>query len=85
MSSAETPSRLLTPREAAEVVSLSVSTLAKRRCLTSEGPRFVRLGRAIRYQLSDLLEFVDRNRHDSTSDYIADTAAPAKEPAPCTR
>lgn len=80
MSFVETPSRLLTPHEAAAVVGLSVSTLAKRRCLTSDGPRFVRLGRAIRYHPKDLSDFVDRNRHNSTSDYAVPGALTNTEP-----
>jgi excisionase family DNA binding protein len=43
----------LKPREAAEYLSSSVSTLAKRR-MKRQGPNFVRLGRAIRYRQSDL-------------------------------
>jgi excisionase family DNA binding protein len=43
----------LTPREAAEYLKSSTSTLAKRR-LTGGGPDYVRLGRAIRYRQRDL-------------------------------
>lgn len=41
------------PREAADYVRSSTSTLAKRR-MNKQGPDFVRLGRAIRYRQRDL-------------------------------
>jgi predicted DNA-binding transcriptional regulator AlpA len=72
--------RLLNPREAAAVTGLSTSTLAKRRCLRSDGPRFVRLGRAIRYDPGDLAEFVGRNKHDSTSGYAAQASGRSAAP-----
>jgi excisionase family DNA binding protein len=43
----------LTPREAAEYLRSSTSTLAKAR-LTKRGPAFVRIGRAVRYRKSDI-------------------------------
>lgn len=42
-----------TPREAAEYLRSSTSTLAKAR-MKKNGPAFVRIGRAIRYRQSDL-------------------------------
>jgi excisionase family DNA binding protein len=42
-----------TPREAAEYLRSSTSTLAKAR-LTKRGPAFVRIGRAVRYRKSDI-------------------------------
>jgi excisionase family DNA binding protein len=42
-----------TPREAAEYLRSSPSTLAKAR-LTKRGPAFVRIGRAVRYRQSDI-------------------------------
>ena len=57
----------LTPREAAEFLRTSTSTLAKRR-LYGDGPKFCRIGRAIRYRKSDLDEFMARSRVRSTSD-----------------
>jgi hypothetical protein len=56
----------LTPREAAEFLRTSTSTLAKRR-LYGDGPKFCRIGRAIRYRISDLDEFMTRSRVHSTS------------------
>jgi predicted DNA-binding transcriptional regulator AlpA len=76
MNPTENPSRLLTPEEAAEFVGVNVGTLAKWRCLRSDGPKFSRLGgKAIRYRMEDLVEFVEQNRHASTSEYTADTQA----------
>jgi excisionase family DNA binding protein len=43
----------LTPREAAEYLRSSTSTLAKAR-LTKRGPNFVRIGRAVRYRKIDI-------------------------------
>jgi excisionase family DNA binding protein len=56
-----------TPREAAEYLRGSPSTLAKWR-VYGGGPTFCRLGRAIRYRQSDLDEFMNRSAAHSTSD-----------------
>ena len=61
----------LKPREAAEFLRTSTSTLAKRR-LYGDGPKFCRIGRAIRYLKSDLDEFMARSRVQSTSEYVND-------------
>jgi predicted DNA-binding transcriptional regulator AlpA len=72
MSSVGEPfSRLLSPRDTATALGVSLSTLAKWRCLRSDGPRFVRLGRAVRYPPDDVADFINRNKHNSTSDYVA--------------
>ena len=57
---------LLTPRDAADYLGLSQSTLARMRSSSSamKGPPFSRLGGSIRYKQSDLDEWVERNRHD---------------------
>jgi predicted DNA-binding transcriptional regulator AlpA len=57
------------PREAAEYLSSSASTLAKRR-LYGGGPKFTRIGRAIRYAKSDLDQFMAANTVRSTSEEI---------------
>jgi excisionase family DNA binding protein len=61
------PDNYLTPREAAEFLRTSTSTLAKRR-LYGGGPVFHRIGRAIRYRRVDLNEYMARSRMQSTSD-----------------
>lgn len=45
---------LMTDKEAAEYLSLSTSTLAVWRCTKREDLPFIKLGRAVRYRLSDL-------------------------------
>lgn len=57
------------PKEAAEYLSSSASTLAKRR-LYGGGPKFSRIGRAIRYAKSDLDQFMAANTIGSTSEKI---------------
>jgi predicted DNA-binding transcriptional regulator AlpA len=52
--------KLLTEKEAALVLGVSVYTLQKWR-LRRVGPRYVKLGRAIRYRMSDLLDFISGN------------------------
>lgn len=62
----------MTPAEAAEYLRSSRSTLAKRR-LTGDGPRYFRIGRAIRYSRVVLDEWMASNARRSTSEH----------PAPC--
>jgi excisionase family DNA binding protein len=61
------PENYFTPREAAEFLRTSTSTLAKRR-VYGGGPVFHRIGRAIRYRRADLDEFMARTCVRSTSD-----------------
>jgi hypothetical protein len=63
--------RLLKPVAAGEFLGLSAHTLAKKR-MTGEGPRFAKIGGAVRYDLKDLQEFVARSVRLSTSDQGAD-------------
>jgi excisionase family DNA binding protein len=53
-----TNEKYLTPSEAASYLRTSKSTLAKRR-MQGSGPPFVRIGRAVRYRLSDLDTWMD--------------------------
>lgn len=55
-------SRLLRTPEAARLLGLAPSTLAKLRCIGG-GPGFIRLGggRAVAYRESDLIAWTDRN------------------------
>jgi predicted DNA-binding transcriptional regulator AlpA len=50
--------RLLTPPEAAKLLRLSVSWLAKSRMQPGDGPPFIRIGRAIRYSEMALQEWL---------------------------
>lgn len=63
-------SELLTVSEAARWAKVSESYLNKAR-LTGSGPRFVRLGRTIRYRQSDLEAWAQQSAADSTSEYGA--------------
>jgi excisionase family DNA binding protein len=58
----------LTTREAAEYLGLAANTLEIWR-LKGRGPRFLKLGRPVRYAKSDLDEWVSQCRHRSTSSY----------------
>jgi predicted DNA-binding transcriptional regulator AlpA len=49
--------RLLTPRDAAEMLRVSMSWLAKAR-LSGNGPRFVKIGRSVRYPESFIREYI---------------------------
>ena len=50
--------KLLTEKEAAALVSVRAQTLSKWRML-GEGPPFTRVGRAIRYRLSLLMDWLE--------------------------
>jgi len=60
---------ILTPMEAAKLLHLSVSTLAKMR-LDGRGPRYVKLGHRVAYRQGDLLEWLEGNSFKSTSEYV---------------
>ena len=50
---------LLTPREAAQLLKVSLSWLAKAR-MRGDGPPFIRIGRSIRYPGDDLIRWMKR-------------------------
>jgi excisionase family DNA binding protein len=52
--------RAMVETEAASLLGLSVKTLRAWRC-HGRGPRFVKLGRAVRYLRSDVDEFIRKN------------------------
>jgi excisionase family DNA binding protein len=58
----------LTPDEAARYVRSAKSTLAKLR-VRGGGPRFVRIGKAVRYRRTDLDAWMERSAANSTSEY----------------
>jgi hypothetical protein len=62
--------KLLKPADAAEFLGLSTSNLAKRR-MTGEGPRFVKMNGAVRYDLEGLRAYVNQSIRRSTSDEVA--------------
>ncbi len=53
--------------EAAHYLGLAVSTLNKWRC-DGDGPKFLKLGRAVRYRREDLDAFVMARQLGSTAD-----------------
>jgi predicted DNA-binding transcriptional regulator AlpA len=57
--------RALTEREVAELLGLSVATLHAWRH-RGKGPRFLRLGRSVRYLPSDVADFVRASAVDTT-------------------
>jgi len=59
--------QLLTERDASKLLCLSVRTLQKWR-LCGRGPRFLKLGHAVRYDRADLDGFLADARRGSTSD-----------------
>lgn len=61
---------LLTVSDAARWAKVSESFLNKAR-LTGNGPRYLRLGRAIRYRLEDLEAWAAEREASSTSEYPA--------------
>jgi len=66
-------SELLTTIQAAARLNLSPSTLNKSR-LTGDGPRFVKLGSAVRYRSDDLDAWVSAQVRRSTSDTTGEAA-----------
>jgi hypothetical protein len=57
----------LTPAEAAKILRISVSWLAKAR-MRGDGPPFIRVGRSIRYTLLALQQWMKSNQRLSTSE-----------------
>jgi predicted DNA-binding transcriptional regulator AlpA len=58
---------LLNGREVAELLRLSERTVERHR-LAGTGPRFVAVGRAIRYRRRDVFAFVEEHVRRSTSE-----------------
>jgi predicted DNA-binding transcriptional regulator AlpA len=59
--------RLLTPRDAADILRLSTSWLAKAR-MRGDGPPYVKIGRAIRYGEAALAQWMKSRLRLSTSE-----------------
>ncbi|VFU10496.1 helix-turn-helix transcriptional regulator [Methylocella tundrae] len=70
--------RLLTVGEGAEYLQLSESWLNKAR-LSGRGPRFIKMGRSVRYSVQALEEFKRANARGSTSEY-ASHSGPGRPP-----
>ena len=59
--------RLLTPKEAAELLRVSFSWLAKAR-MRGDGPAYMKVGRAIRYTDAALSQWMKSRQRLSTSE-----------------
>ncbi len=59
--------RLLSPKDTAVALGVSLSWLAKAR-LSGSGPRFIKLGRSVRYNETHLREYVRQQTRSSTSE-----------------
>jgi predicted DNA-binding transcriptional regulator AlpA len=66
--------RRLRPLAASAYINMSTSWLAKRR-MKGEPPRYLKLGRSVNYDVSDLDDLIAASRRSSTSEY----------PSPATR
>lgn len=58
---------LLTPREAAKLLKVSLSWLAKAR-MRGDGPPYIRVGRSIRYAEAALIQWMKSRQRLSTSE-----------------
>ena len=58
---------LLTPKEAARLLKVSLSWLAKAR-MRGDGPPFIKIGRAIRYLETALIQWMKGRQRLSTSE-----------------
>ncbi|MGA3190735.1 MAG: helix-turn-helix domain-containing protein [Bryobacteraceae bacterium] len=63
----ENPERLLKPEEAAKLLGIGMSTLAKFR-IEGAGPIFRKFGRSVRYARADLQRWADDRSRQSTSE-----------------
>ena len=59
--------KLLTPKEAADLLKVSPSWLAKAR-MRGDGPPFIKIGRSIRYSELGLLQWMKSHQDLSTSE-----------------
>jgi predicted DNA-binding transcriptional regulator AlpA len=59
--------RLLTPKEAAHFLRVSLSWLAKAR-MRGDGPPYIRIGRSTRYSEAALLQWMKSRQRLSTSE-----------------
>ena len=73
--------RALTEREVSGLLGLSVATLRARRH-RGQGPRFLRLGRAVRYLPADLEAFVRSSAVDAGAPALSDRQTGSEELRP---
>jgi predicted DNA-binding transcriptional regulator AlpA len=58
---------LLTPKEAARLLKVSLSWMAKAR-MRGDGPSYIRIGRSIRYSEAALIQWIKSRQCSSTSE-----------------
>ena len=63
-----TPDALLHTSDVAKLLKVSLSWLAKAR-LSGTGPKYTKLGRAVRYAESAVRDFIKSRQRNSTSEY----------------
>lgn len=66
--------RMVDTDAAAEYLAMAKNTLEKMRVYgrkDDNAPRFVKIGRLVRYDIRDLDDYIDRNKTISTSEYCA--------------
>ena len=73
--------RALTEREVSDLLGLSVATLRAWRH-RGQGPRFLRLGRAVRYLPADLEDFVRASAVDAGTESSCDRSTSIEELRP---
>jgi excisionase family DNA binding protein len=66
---------LVTREEAAAFLGVSVQTLRLWACKGQNDLPYIKVGRAVRYRVSDLHKFLDRRTFTSTAEYAADGRA----------
>jgi excisionase family DNA binding protein len=57
-------SRLLTPKETAEILGVSPQTLSIWRCTKRYGLGYVKMGRLVRYREDDVQAFIESRARD---------------------
>ena len=72
---------LLDEVEAAEILTLKVTTLRRWRW-SGDGPEFIKLGSAVRYDRETLAEWLDERRRRSTSDTPGPKASQSENSGP---
>lgn len=61
-----TPKKLLTPQQFADRVGISVNTANCWRNL-KRGPRFIKIGKSVRYSEEDIMEWLEQQTREGTS------------------
>ena len=61
--------KLLSTREAAEVLSIKPNTLEIWR-VQGKGPKFLKIGRSVKYRMERLKEYLNQHEVSSTSEYV---------------